>query len=108
MRLAHMLVITFILASSASTEAITTRGIITCSNASIDSLPGDWSISDQSCLRVDLGEREPGSTIFFEISSDNQIDILLFPAANIEAAGENVKNMGKFHGDIIPTVPRGS
>ena len=84
MRLAHMLVITIILASSASTEAITTRGIITCSNASIDSLPGDWSISDQSCLRVDLGEREPGSIIFFEISSDNQIDILLFPAANIE------------------------
>jgi len=84
MRLAHLLVITLILASTTSAGAITTKGIITCSNASIDSLPGDWSISDQSCLRVDLGEREPGSTMFFDISSDNQIDILLFPAANIE------------------------
>ena len=84
MRLAPMLVITIILASTTQVGAITTKGIITCSNASIDSLPGDWSISDQSCLRVDLGEREPGSTMFFEISSDNQIDILLFPASNIE------------------------
>jgi hypothetical protein len=30
------------------------------------------------------------------------------PAAKIDAAGEKVKNTGKFQGEIMPTVPRGS
>ena len=34
--------------------------------------------------------------------------ITWFPAANIETKGTKAKFTGKFHGEIIPTVPKGS
>jgi hypothetical protein len=38
---------------------------------------------DQTCLRVDLGVLLPGDSLFFEISSDSDIDILLFPSNTV-------------------------
>ena len=61
------------------------RGPFSCSPAGIDELPGNWTIEDQSCLRVDLGIKNPGDTIFFTISSSSEIDILLFTGDAIAA-----------------------
>ena len=61
------------------------RGPFSCSPAGIDELPGNWTIEDQSCLRVDLGIKQPGDTIFFTISSSSEIDILLFTGDAISA-----------------------
>ena len=41
------------------------------------------SLSDQSCLRVDLGVLSQGESLFFEISADSEIDILLFPSNTV-------------------------
>ena len=40
-------------------------------------------MSDQTCLRVDLGVLAPGDSLFFEISSDSEVDILLFPSNTV-------------------------
>ena len=56
------------------------EGVISCSNSNLESLPSNWSLSDQSCLRVDLGVLSQGESLFFEISADSEIDILLFPS----------------------------
>ena len=61
------------------------RGPFSCSPAGIDDLPGNWTIEDQSCLRLDLGIKQPGDTIFFTISSNFEIDILLFTGDAIAA-----------------------
>ncbi len=72
-----------VLAPYASTASPVSRGVISCSNSSMDSLPSNWTIPDQSCIRVDLGELQQGESIAFQISSDNDVDILLFSASTV-------------------------
>ena len=83
MRCICVLVISLLLTTTVSVGAASTRGVISCSNSSLDSLPGNWSMSDQACLRVDLGVLSPGDSLFFEISSDSEVDILLFPSNTV-------------------------
>ena len=72
-----------ILCSSFGAISQSTKSVISCASVDLDSMPGNWSIDDQSCLRLDLGINSPGNTIFFEISTDMEIDILMFPANTI-------------------------
>ena len=83
MRFASVFVVSILLATTASVGAISSKGVIACSNSSLDNLPGNWSMPDQSCLRVDLGILEPEESLFFEISSDSEVDILLFPSNTV-------------------------
>ena len=83
MRLVCVFMLSLLLTTTASVGATTTKGVISCSNSSLDALPGNWSMPDQTCLRVDLGVLLPGDSLFFEISSDSDIDILLFPSNTV-------------------------
>ena len=60
------------------------KAITNCNNVNGTSLPDNWTLEQQSCVRIDLGELEPSKTFNFEISSNNVIDILLFPANSLE------------------------
>ena len=60
------------------------KAITNCNNVNATSLPNNWTLEQQSCVRIDLGELEPSKTFDFEISSNNPIDILLFPANSLE------------------------
>ena len=44
----------------------------------MEMMPANWEVQDQSCVRVDLGVLQQGETISFDISTDSEIDILLF------------------------------
>ena len=77
------LVIASLLTTVVSVEAISTRGVISCTNSSLDSLPENWTIMDQECVRVDLGTHSPGTNLAFEIYADQEIDILLFPSNTV-------------------------
>ena len=83
MRWVSALVIASLLTTVVSVEAISTRGVISCTNSSLDSLPENWTIMDQECIRVDLGTHSPGTNLAFEIYADQEIDILLFPSNTV-------------------------
>lgn len=83
MRWIHALVITTLLAASGSSSANLSKGIISCSNSSLDSLPDNWTLEDQTCVRIDLGVHEPGTTLLFDITTDSPVDILLFPSNTV-------------------------
>lgn len=55
-----------------------TRGVIICAGADMEMMPANWEIQDQACVRVDLGVLQQGETISFDISTDSEVDILLF------------------------------
>ncbi len=82
MRGASTLVMVIILASTTHVTA-SSKGVISCTSAELGSLPGNWSLDDQTCIRVDLGEHVPGTTLNFEISADEEVDILLFPSNTV-------------------------
>ena len=83
MRLVCVFMVSLLLTTTASVGATTTKGVISCSNSSLDALPGNWSMPDQTCLRVDLGVLLPGDSLFFEISSDSDVDVLLFSSNTV-------------------------
>ncbi len=83
MRWVSALVIASLLTTVVSVEALSTRGVISCTNSSLDSLPENWTIMDQECIRVDLGTHSPGTNLAFEIYADQEIDILLFPSNTV-------------------------
>ena len=82
MRGASTLVMVIILASTTHVTA-SSKGVISCTSAELGSLPGNWSLDDQTCIRVVLGEHVPGTTLNFEISADEEVDILLFPSNTV-------------------------
>ena len=55
-----------------------TRGVIICASADMEMMPANWEIQDQACVRVDLGVLQQGETLSFDISTDSEVDILLF------------------------------
>ena len=83
MRWACLLAVFLLVTPVSQAAASSTKGVISCSNSNLESLPSNWSISDQSCLRVDLGVLSQGESLFFEISADSEIDILLFPSNTV-------------------------
>ncbi len=72
-----------VLNSMASTASASPKAIITCANSDLASLPDNWSMADQTCVRVDLGVQGPGTTLFFEVSTNQEIDILMFSANSV-------------------------
>jgi len=46
-------------------------------------IPANWDIDDQSCVRVDLGELQPGEIHSFDLTTDSSIDILLLSVNSI-------------------------
>ena len=44
----------------------------------MEMMPANWEIQDQACVRVDLGVLQQGETLSFDISTDSEVDILLF------------------------------
>ena len=83
MRWACVFAVFILMTPISSVAASSTKGVISCSNSNLESLPSNWSLSDQSCLRVDLGVLSQGESLFFEISADSEIDILLFPSNTV-------------------------
>lgn len=83
MRWACVFAVFILMTPIASVDASSTKGVISCSNSNLESLPSNWSLPDQSCLRVDLGVLSQGESLFFEISADSEIDILLFPSNTV-------------------------
>ncbi len=83
MRWVSVLVIASLLTTVVSVEAVSTKGVISCTNSNLDSLPENWTIMDQECIRVDLGTHDPGTNLAFQIYSDKEIDILLFPSNTV-------------------------
>ena len=83
MRWVSVLVIASLLTTVVSVGAVSTKGVISCTNSNIDSLPENWTIMDQECVRVDLGTHDPGTNLAFQIHSDQEIDILLFPSNTV-------------------------
>ena len=75
--------IALLMTTIVSVEAVSTKGVITCTNSSLESLPENWTIMDQECIRVDLGIHDPGTNLAFEIFADQEIDILLFPSNTV-------------------------
>ena len=67
-----------ILASAAPLVTADAKGTIFCTNADLDMMPANWEITDQSCVRIHLGELNPGLTLSMDITTDSAIDILLF------------------------------
>ena len=55
-----------------------TRGVIICASADMEMMPANWEIQDQACVRVDLGVLQQGETLSFDISTNSEVDILLF------------------------------
>jgi len=60
------------------------KAITNCNNTDTTSLPDSWTVEQQSCIRVDLGELEPSTIFSFEISTNDEIDIILFPANSLD------------------------
>ncbi len=83
MRWHQLFVVALLLTTTITADASSTKGVISCSNSNLGSLPENWSLGDQECIRVDLGIHDPGTTLFFEISSNQEIDILLFPSNTV-------------------------
>ncbi len=83
MRWVSVLVIALLMTTVVSVGAVSTKGVISCTNSSLDSLPDNWTVMDQECIRVDLGIHDPGTNLAFEISADQEIDILLFPSNTV-------------------------
>ena len=54
------------------------RGVIICAGADMEMTPANWEVQDQACVRVDLGVLQQGETLSFEISTDSEVDILLY------------------------------
>ena len=83
MRWVSVMAIALLMTTVVSVEAVSTKGVITCTNSSLESLPENWTIMDQECIRVDLGIHDPGTNLAFEIFADQEIDILLFPSNTV-------------------------
>ncbi|SVB55995.1 uncharacterized protein METZ01_LOCUS208849, partial [marine metagenome] len=72
-----------LLVSSAPLTQADSKGIISCINADLSMMPASWDADDQSCVRLDLGELEPGDTLSFDLSTNLNIDILMFSVNSI-------------------------
>ena len=49
----------------------------------MDMVPANWDIQDQSCVRIDMGVLQQGEIISFDITTDSEVDILLFSSNSI-------------------------
>ena len=82
-RASATLLIALLLVSSAPLAQANSKGVISCVNADLSMMPANWDADDQSCVRVNLGELEPGEILSFDLTTDSNIDILMFSVNSI-------------------------
>ena len=82
-RASATLLIALLLVSSAPLAHADSKGVISCINADLSMMPANWDADDQSCVRVNLGELEPGEILSFDLTTDSNIDILMFSVNSI-------------------------
>ena len=83
-RPASIIVILILLSSSSNIHAESKGVISNCINSDIDNLPESWTLEDQSCIRIDLGELNQNTVMSFNILTSDEIDIILFPANSLQ------------------------
>ena len=98
-----VLMVLLLLAASAPAIDAAGKGVISCTPADLDMLPASWDIDDGACVRIDLGELSPGDTLSFDVSSDTNIDILLFSASSISVYQneQNYRLDSVWHSDSV-------
>ena len=82
-RASATLLIALLLVCSAPLAHADSKGVISCINADLSMMPASWDADDQSCVRVNLGELEPGEILSFDLTTDSNIDILMFSVNSI-------------------------
>ncbi len=98
MRTASSAILAILLLSFAGPIAeADSKGVISCVNADLSMMPANWELGDQACVRLDLGELNPGQTLSFDIVTDSVIDILLFSANAITV----YQNEQSYRSDLV-------
>ncbi len=98
MRTASSAILAILLLSFAGPIAeADSKGVISCVNADLSMMPANWELGDQACVRLDLGELNPGQTLSFDIVTDSAIDILLFSANAITV----YQNEQSYRSDLV-------
>ncbi len=96
-RASATLLIALLLVCSTPLAHADSKGIISCVNADLSMMPASWDADDQSCVRVNLGELEPGEILSFDLTTDSNIDILMFSVNSISV----YQNEQAYRGDSI-------
>ena len=96
-RASATLLIALLLVCSAPLAHADSKGVISCINADLSMMPASWDADDQSCVRVNLGELEPGEILSFDLTTDLNIDILMFSVNSISV----YQNEQAYRGDSI-------
>ena len=96
-RASATLLIALLLVCSAPLAHADSKGVISCINADLSMMPANWDADDQSCVRVNLGELEPGEILSFDLTTDSNIDILMFSVNAISV----YQNEQAYRGDSI-------
>ena len=98
-----VLMVLLLLTTSAPAIDAAGKGVISCAPAVLGDLPSSWDIDDGACVRIDLGTLSPGDTLSFDVSSDTNIDILLFSASSISVYQneQNYRLDSVWHSDSV-------
>ena len=98
-----VLMVLLLLTASAPAIDAAGKGVISCAPAVLGDLPSSWDIDDGACVRIDLGTLSPGDTLSFDVSSDTNIDILLFSGSSISVYQneQNYRLDSVWHSDSV-------
>ena len=98
-----VLMVLLLLITSAPAIDAAGKGVISCAPAVLGDLPSSWDIDDGACVRIDLGTLSPGDTLSFDVSSDTNIDILLFSGSSISVYQneQNYRLDSVWHSDSV-------
>ena len=98
-----VLMVLLLLTTSAPAIDAAGKGVISCAPADLDMLPASWDIDDGACVRIDLGTLSPGDTLSFDVSTDTNIDILLFSGSSISVYQneQNYRLDSVWHSDSV-------
>ena len=98
-----VLMVLLLLTTSAPAIDAAGKGVISCAPAELDDLPSSWDIDDGTCVRIDLGTLSPGDTLSFDVSTDTNIDILLFSGSSISVYQneQNYRLDSVWHSDSV-------
>jgi len=105
-RVSTLILVALALLSSGANAGTGAKEVISCENSSLPEgggLGSEFVLSDQSCVKINLGTQSPGNTLFFRIDANFEIDILLFPAANLDVylGGQNYRSDSVWESDSV-------
>ena len=98
-----VLMVLFLLTSSAPAIDAAGKGVISCTPADLDMVPASWDIDDGACVRIDLGVLSAGDTLSFDVLANTNVDILLFSASSISVYQneQNYRLDSVWHSDSV-------